>query len=143
MADDVMVRNIVRSNTTDAEGRCLNRVGPHEFEIHLPSRYGGAPPEAITPADAFLSGISSCAALLIESMAMTEHGLRVAVDAEVVGMRDASDTSWFTHVDVRVTVSGCDEATGSALVEAFTHKCPLYRTVAAATDVSISWTIVP
>lgn len=143
MSDDVIVKNLVRSTTTDIEGRCVNRVGDRDFEIHLPGRYGGPPPEAITPADAFLAGISSCAALLIESMAQSEHAITVAVDAEVEGQRDAADTSWFTHVDVRVTVSGCDEAVGNSLVEAFTHKCPLYRTVAAATDVSISWTIVP
>ena len=73
----------------------------------------------------------------------SEDGLAVAVQAEVEGRRDGNDSSWFTSVTVRITLSGCDEQTAERLVEDFKAKCPLYRTVAAATTISTSWEIAP
>ena len=134
--------NVIRSTTTSVVGRSVNRAGDYEIDVHLPGRYGGPPPEAATPADVFLAGVSSCAVLLIESMA-SEDGLAVAVQAEVEGRRDGNDSSWFTSVTVRITLSGCDEQTAERLVEDFKAKCPLYRTVAAATTISTSWEIAP
>ena len=55
----------VRSYSSGTPGRCLNNVGMHHFVVDNTA----GPNEEITPADAFLAGISACGVLLVETFA--------------------------------------------------------------------------
>jgi uncharacterized OsmC-like protein len=128
--------NKVRSYTTGIPGRSLNQVGPHHFVIDGAARSGG-PAEELAPGDAFLSGVSGCGVLLVERTA-AEEGVRVGrIEATIEGIRDEADPSWFQVVRLHFMLEGVDQATAERLVAVYQRKCPLYRTVAAATTVEV------
>ncbi|HSR22552.1 MAG TPA: hypothetical protein VLW53_03310, partial [Candidatus Eisenbacteria bacterium] len=70
-----------------------------------------------TPGEAFLSGISACGVLLVESRAAaTGVPLRV-VEAWIEGARRPSDTSRYARVDLRFRLAGPSREQAEALVE--------------------------
>lgn len=110
--------NRVRSYSSGTPGRCLNAVGVHHFAIDEPAHMGGAG-EEITPADAFLAGISSCGVLVVEAVAKAEGVTlrRAQVYAEAV--RNHSDTSRFTSVHLRFELDGPTPPQAEQLVKAY------------------------
>jgi uncharacterized OsmC-like protein len=118
---DELVVNRVRSSTTDTPGRSVSRVRSHELVIDEPIHAGG-PGEQITPAEAFLAGVSACGVLLVQGKAReTKVRLdQVAVDIEAV--RHRSDTSVFQRIDMVFRFSGATRAQAVELVKHYqTH----------------------
>src|SRR5437868_9422555 len=75
MANDDLVVNRVQSRSTSTPGRSINEVRQHRLVIDEPTHLGG-PGEEITPADAFLAGVSACGVLLVQGRAR-ETGIRL------------------------------------------------------------------
>ena len=121
MATDELVINRVRSSTTQMPGRALNEVRHHQLVIDEPTHLGG-PGEEITPADAFLTGVAACGALMVQGRARdTKLGLdKVQVDLEAV--RHKSDTSVFQRIEMRFRLGGPSAEQAVQLVEHYkTH----------------------
>jgi uncharacterized OsmC-like protein len=117
MPDELLVTQ-VRSQSTGVEGRSLNSARTNHFVIDEPA-YGGGPGEALTPAEAFLAGISACGVLLVESFARQE-GLPVRhVDAHIDGIRTKADPATFRQVNLRFQLAGVDQSQAEHLVERF------------------------
>jgi uncharacterized OsmC-like protein len=118
---DELVVNRVRSSTTETPGRSLSRVRSHELVIDEPVHAGG-PGEEITPAEAFLAGVSACGVLLVEGKARESKVRldRLAVDIEAV--RHRSDTSVFQRIDMVFRFSGPTHTQAVELVKHYqTH----------------------
>jgi len=64
MSNDDLVVNRVHSESTATPGRSISQVRDRELVIDEPTHLGG-PGEEITPADAFLAGVSACGVLLV------------------------------------------------------------------------------
>ena len=117
MSDSTMV-NQVRSYSSGTPGRCLNQVRGHHFVIDEPP-YAGGPGEEITPADAFLAGVSACGILLVESFAQKEGIPFQRGEASISGFRETSDPSRFQRVQMQFTLVGPSRAQAEMLVERY------------------------
>jgi uncharacterized OsmC-like protein len=116
MADEELVLNRVQSQTTSTPGRSINRVRTHELIIDEPVHAGG-PGEAITPAEAFLAGVSACGVLLVQGRARSSSLLLTQAEASIEAVRRRSDTSTFQRIDMRFRLFGVKEAQALELVE--------------------------
>jgi uncharacterized OsmC-like protein len=117
MAQPMLV-NRVRSYSTGTPGRCLNQARTHHFVIDEPPYRGGAG-EEITPAEAFLAGVSACGVLLIEGYAR-EDGLPLrGVAVEIEATRNAGDPSAFAGVRMRFRLPGASADQAQALVRRY------------------------
>ena len=132
------VYNRVKTATTGTPGRSIGEVRQHYFVVDDPS-VG----EAMTAADYFVSGIAACASnhmeLKARGQALPLRKIEVALEAR----RDSLDTSVFVGVDMEVDFHGVTEPQAAALLAAYTSHCPLYKTVAAVTPVSITSHVHP
>src|ERR1700736_1734438 len=116
MSTDDLVINRVHSASTSTPGRAINKVRDHELVIDEPTHLGG-PGEQITPAEAFLAGVSACGVLLVQGRAR-DAGVRLEkVEATIEGVRQRSDTSVFQRIDIRFRLSGPSRAESADLVE--------------------------
>src|SRR2546427_2367883 len=117
MPGDDLVVNRVHSTSTTTAGRALNQVRTHQLVIDEPTHLGG-PGEEITPAEAFLAGVSACGLLLVQGRAR-ETGVRLErVEAAIEGVRLRSDTSIFQRIEIRFRLTGPTQA---AAVDLFEH----------------------
>jgi uncharacterized OsmC-like protein len=108
--------NRVRSYSSGMPGQSLNEIGPHTLRIDAPAHHGGTP-EAITPADAFLAGISACGVLLVDERAR-EVGLPLKrVEVTIESVRSHDDPSWFINVGIRFMVTGVSQTQANELVQ--------------------------
>lgn len=110
--------NRVRSYSTGAVGRALNNVGLHHFVIDEPA-YNGGPGEEISPADAFLAGVSACGVLLVERFAREANVVLQYAEASIEGKRKAQDPSRFDSVDITFRLTGPTQKEAEALVERY------------------------
>ena len=118
---DELVVNRVRSSTTDTPGRSLSRVRNHELVIDEPVHAGG-PGEEITPAEAFLAGVSSCGVTLIE-MHAKETGVPLAgLDVTIEGTRTAAEPNRFARVSMTFEVGGVSQTQAESLVETYRQR---------------------
>src|SRR5207302_7264584 len=116
MANDDLVVNRVQSRSTSTPGRSINEVRQNRLVIDEPTHLGG-PGEQLTPADAFLAGVSACGVLLVQGRAR-DSGVqldRIAVDLEAV--RDRKDTSVFQRIDMLFRLAGPSQPEAVQLVE--------------------------
>ena len=114
-ADDLVV-NRVHSASTSTPGRAVNKVRNHELVIDEPTHLGG-PGEQITPAEAFLAGVSACGVLLVQGRAR-DSGVRLEqVEVNVEATRHRSDTSVFQRIDMLFRLSGPSGAEAIDLVD--------------------------
>jgi uncharacterized OsmC-like protein len=121
MAGDELVVNRVHSASTSTPGRAMNRVRNHELVIDEPTHLGG-PGEQITPAEAFLAGVSACGVLLVQGRAR-ETGVRLdRVDATIEGVRHRSDTSIFQRIEINFRLKGPSQAEAIELVEHYKRR---------------------
>jgi uncharacterized OsmC-like protein len=121
MPADGPIINIVRTYGTKTPGRVLNDVRGHHFVIDEPT-YNSGPGEEITPADAFLSGVSACGVLLVETFARQANLPVTRVEATIEGVRLPSDTSQFDHVNMRFEIAGAMQSEAEELVERYTRR---------------------
>ncbi|HLH67558.1 MAG TPA: OsmC family protein [Candidatus Dormibacteraeota bacterium] len=117
MAQPTLV-NRVRSYSSGTPGRCLNQARTHHFVIDEPP-YRGGTGEEITPAEAFLAGISACGVLLIEGYAREDSIPLDRVEVEIEATREANDPSAFTGVRMRFRLSGTGPDQAQALVRRY------------------------
>src|SRR5712691_10984016 len=111
------------AKSTDTFGRVLCSARNHHFVIDGPVQ-NGCPGEAVTPPEAFLSGVAACGVELLEVIAR-ELGLPIpSARVRIEGIVDRSrpvrpDVTLFNSVRLQFEVSGVtrDQATG--LVERF------------------------
>jgi uncharacterized OsmC-like protein len=116
MASDDLVVNRVHSASTSTPGRALNKVRSHQLVIDEPTHLGG-PGEQITPAEAFLAGVSACGVLLVQGRAR-DSGVRLEqVEVNIEAIRHRSDTSVFQRIDMLFRLSGPSGAEAIDLVE--------------------------
>jgi uncharacterized OsmC-like protein len=116
MADEELVINRVRSATTGTPGRAISQVRDQELLIDEPTHLGG-PGERMSPADAFLSGVSACGVLLVQGKAR-ESGVRLdQVEVNLEAVRQRSDTSVFQRIEMRFRLTGPGQAQALELVE--------------------------
>ena len=114
--DEELLLTTVHSRTSGVPGRSLNAARGHHFVIDGSAASGG-PAEEITPGEAFLSGISACGVLLVETRAAeTGVPLRVA-EAWIEGARLRSDTSRYARVNLRFRLAGPTREQAEALVD--------------------------
>jgi uncharacterized OsmC-like protein len=110
--------NTVRSYSSGTPGRCLNNVGVHHFVIDN----AAGPKEEITPADAFLAGISACSVLLVETFAQQAAVPLQRAEATIEGVRLAGDPSRFERITLRFELIGPTQAQAQELVAQFKNR---------------------
>jgi uncharacterized OsmC-like protein len=116
MAADELVVNRVQSASTPTPGRAINQVRNHQLVIDEPTHLGG-PGEQITPAEAFLAGVSACGVLLVQGKAR-DSGVRLdRVDVIIEAVRHRRDTSVFQRIDIGFRLSGPTQNEAMALVD--------------------------
>ena len=116
MASDELVVNRVLSASTSTPGRAVNQVRNHQLVIDEPTHLGG-PGEQITPAEAFLAGVSACGVLLVQGRAR-DAGVRLDhVEVAIEAVRHRRDTSVFQRIDLRFRLSGPTQTEAVDLVE--------------------------
>lgn len=120
MSENTLI-NRVRSYSSGTPGRCLNNVRGHHFVIDEPP-YAGGPGEEITPADAFLAGVSACGVLLVETFAKKEAIPFERAEATIEGIRSTSDTSRFERVTMHFAIAGPTQKQAEDLVERYKGK---------------------
>jgi len=119
-ADDLVINRVVSSSSL-IPGRALNQVRNHQLVIDEPTHLGG-PGEQITPAEAFLAGVSACGVLLVQGRAR-DTGVRLEkVEATIEGVRHRSDTSIFQRIEIRFRLSGPSQAEAVDLVEHYKRR---------------------
>src|SRR5919204_438153 len=91
MASDDLVVNRVHSSTTPTPGRATNRIRDQELVIDEPTHLGG-PGERVTPADAFLAGVSACGVLMVEGQARSKNIRVERVEVELEAVRRRTGT---------------------------------------------------
>jgi uncharacterized OsmC-like protein len=121
MSADELVINRVVSSSSPTPGRALNQVRNHQLVIDEPTHLGG-PGEQITPAEAFLAGVSACGVLLVQGRAR-DTGVRLEkVEATIEGVRHRSDTSVFQRIEIGFRLSGPSQAEAVDLVEQYKRR---------------------
>ncbi len=121
MANDELVVNQVHSFSTSTPGRAMNQVRNHQLVIDEPTHLGG-PGEQITPAEAFLAGISACGVLLVQGRARDTSVKLDSIDVGLEAVRHRRDTSVFQRIDILFRLSGPSQAQALDLVEHYkTH----------------------
>ncbi|MBI4506241.1 MAG: OsmC family protein [Chloroflexi bacterium] len=100
MSDEVKV-NRVRSSAIGVPGRCLNSARTNHFVLDDPTA-----PEAPTPAEAFLAGISGCAVLIVDSTARQSGVPLHKAEVTIEGVRRVADMANFQSVNLRFELIG-------------------------------------
>lgn len=117
MSDELLV-NRVWSSTTHVPGRSLNSARSNHFVIDEPA-YAGGPGEALTPADAFLAGVSACGVLLVQSFAHRDGIPLQHAEATIEGIRTRDNPADFQSVNVRFELVGPNAQQAQQLVDAY------------------------
>lgn len=106
--------NRVTSAGIGRPGRSINTARTHHFVIDSP-KLG----EAMTSAEAFLSGISSCGVNLIETHAR-DHGVPLSgLEVTIEGTRNADRPMDFAQIDLRFELRGLNQADAEKLVAVY------------------------
>ncbi len=120
MAEGLIITR-AESQTAGIPGRSLNTVRNHHFVIDEPA-YGGGPGEEITPAEAFLAGVSACGVLLVDAFAR-EAGWPLAwARAAIEGVRLGDDPANFKEVNLKFELAGVTQEQAEALVERYKNR---------------------
>ena len=121
MAGEDLVVNRVQSSSTTTPGRAINYVRDHQLVIDEPTHLGG-PGEQITPAEAFLAGVSACGVLLVQGRARDTSVRLDRVEATIEGIRQRSDTSVFQRIEIRFLLAGPSHAEAIDLVDHYKRR---------------------
>ena len=130
---------LVGGSSTATPGRVLCNARNHHFIVDGPVQ-NGFPGEEITPPEAFLCGVAAC------GVGARPNVCRPAGIAPSISKDNAqchtdrgnpvrTDYTVFNKVHLDVRVKGVTQEQGAQLVDAFTHRCPLFGSVAVATPV--------
>lgn len=117
MSDDLLVTR-AEARGGGVAGRSLCSARHNHFVIDEPA-YAGGPGEAVTPAEAFLSGIAACGVLLVESFARQAGVPLAGAETSIEGIRTKADPSRFQKVKLRFELRGVTPVQANELVEKF------------------------
>jgi uncharacterized OsmC-like protein len=131
---EATIVNAVTSQNTHVYGRTLNSARMHHFVIDGTRD----PKEELTPVEVFLSGVSACCVQWVEQFAREDGVNLVRIQVEIIGTRTTAEPTRFQAVELTVKTQGPSQAQLEDFVERFKQRCPLYRTVATATEVRFS-----
>ena len=114
-----------RSYSSGTQGRCLNSARSNHFVIDE-ADYNEGPYEAVTAAESFLAGITSCAVLMIERLAR-EGGVPLQKsDVVIEAARDRDVVhevhAIFDRVRLRIDLTGPSASQGEELVETYKRR---------------------
>ena len=128
----------VRAETAPVFGRVLCSARNHHFVADGPVQ-NGCPGEALTPAELFLSAVAACGTELMQVIARNEEIPFQRVEVTVRGVVDReqqprTDVTVFNLVQVEVVLHGPDARQAETLVTGFQRRCPLYGSVAVASQ---------
>lgn len=133
---------VARTYSTGFPSRAISEVRAHHFVVDDTVAHGG-PGEEPSPSEYFLSGVSSCAVLMLEREARSRRIPLEQVEVTVEGTRKPDEAppaehATFQRVALRFELVGPSEAEAQTLVEFYQRNCPLYGSVAIATpEVSV------
>lgn len=114
------------AQSTETFGRVLCSARNHHFVIDGPVQ-NGCPGEAVTPPEAFLTGVAACGVELLQVIAR-ELGLpipvaRVRIEATVDRSHPVSpDVTLFNSVRLRFSISGVTRDQATDLVDRFKRR---------------------
>lgn len=113
----------VRAVSSGIFGRVLCNAREQHFVIDGPVQ-NGCPGEALTPPEAFLSGVASCGVELIEVFARRDGIPLHRVEVSIAGMLDRSrpvrpDLTVLNRILMDIRLHGVTPDQGSRLVEEF------------------------
>ncbi len=135
---------IVRTYSTGIPSRAISATREHHFVVDDTVAHGG-PGEQPSPSEYFLSGVTSCAVLMLEREARSRGIPLERVDVALEAVRDpsappAGEYTTFQRVAMTFELVGPDEEQAHTLVDFYQHNCPLYGSVAIATpDVRVDF----
>jgi len=115
MPSDDLIVNRVLSTSTATPGRSVSQVRTHQLVIDEPVHAGG-PGVEITPAEAFLAGISACGVLLVQGQARASAVRLDKAEVTIEAVRHRSDPSIFQQMDLRFRLIGPTQAEALDLV---------------------------
>jgi uncharacterized OsmC-like protein len=133
---------VVRTYSTGIKSRAINEARGHHYVVDDTVAHGG-PGEEPSPSEYFLSGVSSCAVLMLEREARSRGIPLEQVEVVIEATRKPDDApptnhATFQRVALAFELTGPSEEHAHTLVDFYEHNCPLYGSVAEATpDVSI------
>jgi len=111
------------AQSTDTFGRVLCTARDHHFVIDGPVQ-NGCPGEAVTPPEAFLTGVAACGIELLEVIAR-ELSLPIpSASVRIEGIVDRDhpvrpDVTLFNEVSLRFSIRGVSREQATDLVERF------------------------
>jgi uncharacterized OsmC-like protein len=135
---------VVRTYSTGIPSRAISASRDHHFVVDDTLAHGG-PGEQPSPSEYFLSGVTSCAVLMLEREARSRGIPLEKVDVRLDAVRDPSAPTnggyaTFQRIAMDFGLVGPDEEQAHTLVDFYQHNCPLYGSVAVATpDVTVDF----
>ncbi len=113
----------VGASSTDTHGRVMCSARNHHFIVDGPVQ-NGAPGEAVTPAELFLTGIAACGVELVQAIAKIEATPLQSIHVDISGTLDRSnpvrtDVSVFNAVHIHFHLTGVSAVQGTALIDRF------------------------
>jgi len=122
----------VHSYSTGTHGRAICNARTHHF---VSDDVGG---DAIGAGELFLSGVSACAVNMVERLAKQDQiplqWMDVGVEAYRNPDKKPGDLTLFDAIRVHFEMWGIQAEQAEELVETWKRRCPLYGSVATATE---------
>ena len=122
----------VHTYSTGTHGRAICNARTHHF---VSDDVGG---DAVGAAELFLSGVSACAVNMVERLAKQDQIPLQWMDVRVEAYRDPDqspgDLTVFDAIRVQFEMWGITPEHAEGLVETWKRRCPLYGSVATATE---------
>jgi len=122
----------VNTYSTGTPGRAICNARTHHF---VSDDVGG---DAVGAGELFLSGVSACAVNMVERLARQDHIPLQWMDVRVEAYRDPDqspgDLTVFDAIRVYFEMWGITPEHAEGLVETWKRRCPLYGSVATATE---------
>ena len=122
---DRFTTTAVRSYSSGTNGRCISSARTNHFVID-DADYSGGPNEAITAAEAFLSGLTACAVLMVERLAREAEVPLKWMNVSLEASRDREVVhevhSVYDRVRMRFELRGPSEAEAKDLVEKYQQR---------------------
>ena len=137
MAQELKV-DTVNSKTSGTIGR--SRTTARDATVAFDSS-GRPQSDALTNAEAFLGGVSSCGVTLIELHAKDTDVPLKRIAVTIKGSRDP-EVFHYQAIHMRFELAGVSQAQADDLVKTYQGRCPLYGTVSRASKMTVEVVVV-
>jgi uncharacterized OsmC-like protein len=117
---------VVRAQSTATFGRVLLSARDQHVVVDGPAQ-NGCPGEAVTPAELFLGGVTTCAVELVQVLARQQGIGLEGLEAEMSGIIDRAhevreDVTVFRSAELRFVFRGVGDEDAARLVEQFKRR---------------------